>query len=102
MATGFIGFLNTVQRFRHWGPEVTELALAGSANLLAAVGGGLVLRHVSWARWLLAAWMVFHVGLSAFHSVQELLVHVAIFIPLTYFLFRRQAAEYFDARLGSE
>jgi hypothetical protein len=59
------------------------------ASSLAALAGGIGLfRGRRWASWLLVAWMVFHIGLSALHSWQELLIHVAIFAPVGYVLFR--------------
>jgi hypothetical protein len=39
--------------------------------------------------------MVFHVGLSLFHSALQAALHVAIFSALAYVLFRHQASSYF-------
>jgi hypothetical protein len=58
---------------------------------LAVVGGVGVLRGRPWARWLLAAWMIFHVGISLFHSAGETAAHVVIFSALTWALFRPTA-----------
>jgi hypothetical protein len=61
---------------------------AWTSRALAIVGGVALMRGHNWARWLLVVWMVFHIGLSAMHSVTMVLVHLAIFAPITYFLFR--------------
>jgi hypothetical protein len=66
-----------------------DLGPAWVTRLLAVVGGIGLLRGKSWARWLLLFWMLFHIGISFFHSLAEVAMHVAIFVPLSYFLFRR-------------
>ena len=43
------------------------------------------------------AWIGFHVVVSAFHSVAQVAVHVVFCAAIAYFLFRREAGEYFRA-----
>ncbi len=69
------------------GEGVPMLALIWTIRGLAVVGGAGVLRGQHWARWLLVAWMVLHVGISLFHSVGEALAHIAIFAVLTFALY---------------
>jgi hypothetical protein len=71
------------------------LAFIWAVRLAAVVGGAFVLRGSNWARWLLLAWMAFHVALSAGHSTVELLLHVVVFVPVSWMLFRPAAASYF-------
>jgi hypothetical protein len=72
-----------------------DLGPAWITRILGVVGGvGLLYLH-NWARWLLVAWMLFHIGISVLHSLHEVLVHAAIFIPLTYLMFRRSSEPYF-------
>jgi hypothetical protein len=71
------------------------LALIWFIRSLAVVGGIAVLWRRTWGRWLLAAWMVFHVVVSLFHSTAEAAAHVAIFAVLAYALFRPPAGAYF-------
>lgn len=66
-------------------------------ELTAIICGVFVLRGRSWARWLAMAWLGFHVVLSAFHSVQQTLVHGALMGVIAYFLFRAEARGYFRA-----
>jgi hypothetical protein len=77
---------------------LADLGPAWTSRALAIVGGIGLLRGQNWARWLLLAWMVFHIGLSALHSAEQLLVHTAIFAPITYLLFRRSIAPWFGPR----
>jgi hypothetical protein len=74
---------------------LADLGPAWTSRLLAIVGGAGLLRGHNWARWLLVAWMVFHIGLSLLHSVPELLTHIAFFTPLLYLLFRRPLEPFF-------
>ncbi len=78
-----------------------DLGPAWTSRVLAIIGGAALLRGHNWGRWLVAAWMVFHIVLSIFHEWPELLVHVAIFLPILYLLFRRAAAAYFDVQARS-
>jgi hypothetical protein len=65
-------------------------------RVLAGVGGLLVLRGVKAGRWLLVVWMIYHVALSYFHPLAELLMHTALLFLLVYFLmFNKQSEKYF-------
>jgi hypothetical protein len=78
-----------------------DLGPAWTSRVLAIIGGAALVRGHNWGRWLLAAWMVFHIVLSYLHEWTQLLVHVTIFVPILYLLFRRAAASYFDVRAPS-
>ena len=49
----------------------------------------------NWARWLLVAWIVFHIGVGALNGLTSLAMHVAIFSVILFFVFRRDANVYF-------
>ncbi|HEY2001783.1 MAG TPA: hypothetical protein VGG80_05665 [Acidobacteriaceae bacterium] len=69
------------------GIEVTELT--------AIVCGAFLLRGQNWARWLALAWIAFHVILSAFHAIPELVIHAVFCGVFAWMLFRPDAARYF-------
>ena len=72
------------------------LALISLIRIAAIVGGIFLLLGHSWARWLLVAWLAFHVVISAFHSVGQVAAHAVLLVVVAYFLFRdHRAAEYF-------
>jgi hypothetical protein len=71
----------------HWMVHLSRLA--------AIVSGLLMLRAHNWARWLLVAWIVFHIVIGALHGWIPLVTHVLIFSVILFFLFRRRAREYF-------
>jgi Trk-type K+ transport system membrane component len=98
IAVGGIAFLFHVSEFKAPLPLDKDLVWAFLFRLFAVVGGAFVLRGHNWARWLLAAWMAFHVVLSIFHSPVELLMHILLFGVIGYVLFRPQASAYFQGR----
>jgi hypothetical protein len=79
---------------------VGGLALIWSVRLLAVVGGIGLLGGAPWARPLLAAWMLFHIGVSLLHSVAQLVVHAVVFAVVTYLLFRHSSSTYLRRDLG--
>jgi hypothetical protein len=76
---------------QHWMVHLSHLA--------AIVSGLFMLRGHNWARWLLVVWIVAHIVISALHSWSQLIVHVVIFSVILFFLFRRNASEYFSYRI---
>jgi hypothetical protein len=75
----------------HWMVHLSRLA--------QIVGGLFMLRGHNWARWLMVAWIAFHIVVGALHSVVQLAVHVGIFSVILFFLFRRPASAYFTGRV---
>lgn len=111
IAVGTVGLLNDVwplltadaarQLAKLKADGLGDLGPAWTSRLLAIVGGAGLLRGHNWARWLLVAWMVFHIGLSILHSVPELLTHGVIFTPLLYLLFRRATEPWFHGETAA-
>jgi hypothetical protein len=96
IAAGAIGFAYHVTEFKQ-GQVEYDLVLVCFVRLLAILAGLFMLRGRNWARWLLLVWIVYHVILSAFHSLSELAMHSLLFGVVAYFLFRPQASAYFRA-----
>jgi hypothetical protein len=71
-------------------------------RLLAIIGGLFMLRGSDWARWLLVMWMAYHIILSAFHSMFELITHTVLLAVIAYFLFRPHVSAYFRAERASQ
>lgn len=67
-------------------------------RFLAVLGGVFLLKGFNWARWLLVAWMAFHIVISALHSLSELMVHSLLFGVILYFIFRPRSAAYFGSK----
>ena len=67
-------------------------------RLLAIVGGVFILQGANWAKWLLLAWIVYHVFLSIFHSTAELIMHVVVTIVVVIALFNPKANAFFQRK----
>ena len=65
------------------------------SRLLQIVAGVFMLYGRNWARWLLVAWIAFHIVVGALHGVGTLVMHVVIFSFILFFVFRRDANAYF-------
>jgi hypothetical protein len=75
-----------------------EFALMIATRAAAVIGGVFLLRGANWARWLLVAWMAFHLVLSFFHSMTEVLMHAVLFGLVGYLLFRPDVTAYLTSR----
>lgn len=92
LAVGAGGMLAHFPGFHSW--RYDDL-LVEFTELLALLGGALILTGKSRARWLAVAWMAFHVILSAFHSAPETALHGFFLALIVWVLFRPAAARYF-------
>ena len=72
-----------------------EVSLVLFVRLLAIIGGIFTLRGANWARWLLLAWIIYHVILSFFHSTAEVIMHFILAIVVVVSLFHPKANSYF-------
>jgi hypothetical protein len=96
IASGSVGLVYHLKDFTAQ-PFRWETFWVSFVRLLAVAGGVLLLRGFGWARWLLLAWLAFHVVVSAFHTVSECMMHALLLAIIGYFLFDRRAAGYFRA-----
>jgi hypothetical protein len=95
IASGLIGLAYHLYGFRaqhavHY--DVLWVALVRVAAIVCGVG---MLRGFDWARWLTLVWIAFHVVLSAFHSLSEVVIHTLFLAVFAFFLFRLRATEHF-------
>lgn len=92
---GTVGFVYHVNDLNTQDPFANDAIWILLVRFLAVVGGVLTLRGYNTGRWLLTAWMAYHVGLSFFHPLQELIVHVLFLILTVLPLFLPKWAVYF-------
>jgi len=94
LAVGILGFVFHFRESLAFPREGVWIELTE----LAAIACGLfMLRGQNWARWLALAWIAFHVVLSAFHPLRELIVHGLLCAVIAWILFRGAATRYFRA-----
>jgi hypothetical protein len=91
IVAGLVGFVYHLTD-RPLGYEILFVSLV---RILAIVGGIFLLLGRNWARWLLLAWLAFHVVVSAFHSLSEFAAHIVLLVVTAYFLLRPPASGFF-------
>jgi hypothetical protein len=94
IVTGALGFSYHLTDF--WKAFAGDLVWVELVRLTAIVCGVYILRGRNWARWLAFAWIAFHVILSAFHTMPQLLMHSLLCAILGYLLFRPASSRYFQ------
>jgi len=90
-----VELVGVVYHAREFNLQSTENLCASALRLLAILGGVFLLLGRNWARWLVVAWMGFHVVLSMLHTAFEVIVHSLFFVGLVVLLFRGRASLYF-------
>jgi hypothetical protein len=66
-------------------------------ELLAVVAGVFLLKGRNWARWLLMAWVGFHVVARGLNSLTSSIPHLLLLIAIGYFLFTPPDSKYFGS-----
>jgi hypothetical protein len=67
-------------------------------GIIAVVAGVFLLRGAGWARWLLLAWLAFHVVVSALNSLWDALPHAVLLLAVGYVLLGPPTSRYFQHR----
>jgi hypothetical protein len=83
-------------------PLDRDFLIISAVRLLAILGGIFLLLGHNWSRWLMLGWLIFHVVVSAFHSLQELAAHTVLLLLFAYFIFRPPASAYFRGSVSSK
>jgi uncharacterized membrane protein HdeD (DUF308 family) len=91
-----VGILSTIYHLLK-GPLdrwTVPIVLVGA---IAIVAGIFLLRGARWARWLVLAWLAFHVVVSALNSLSDALPHVVLLLVVGYFLLGPPTSWYFQS-----
>jgi hypothetical protein len=92
LAVGTIGF---VAHFHDLLAVPSEGVWIELTELLAVVAGVFLLRRRDSARWLALAWITFHVILSAFGDVRQVVAHGILATLIGWLLFRQNSTRWF-------
>jgi hypothetical protein len=95
MAVGAVGFTYHLREIKGQLPADYDVFWVCFVRLIAVIGGVFLLRGRNWARWVLLAWLAYHVVLSAFHDLSGFLMHSLLLVVIGYFLLRPRASLYF-------
>ena len=93
IVVGLVGFVYHLSE----SPLDRWVVLISIVRIIAVVGGVFLLMGHNWARWLMLAWLAFHVVVSAFHSLSESIAHVVLLITVGSILLRPPASKYFQS-----
>jgi uncharacterized membrane protein HdeD (DUF308 family) len=66
-------------------------------GIISIVAGVFLLRGARWARWLILAWLAFHVIASALNSLPDAIPHVVLLFVVGYFLLGPPTSKYFHS-----
>jgi hypothetical protein len=66
-------------------------------ELVGVLAGIFLLKGRNWARWLLLAWIAFHVISSGLNSLFASVPHLLLLIAVAYFLFTPPDSRYFSS-----
>ena len=97
LLVGVMGFVYHFSELTAGHQDAIAIELTELLAVIAAVG---LLMRKNWARWLALAWVVFHVVISIFHPLRELLIHAALCIVIAWLLFRPSTARWFQQSSG--
>jgi uncharacterized membrane protein HdeD (DUF308 family) len=64
---------------------------------IAIAAGVFLLRGARWARWLVLAWLAFHVVVSAFNSLSNAMAHLVLLLVVGYVLLGSPTSNYFQS-----
>jgi uncharacterized membrane protein len=73
-------------------------ALIAFVEVISIVGGVFLLKGRNWARWLMIAWVAFHVGVSAFRPLSDCVAHAMLLVAVAYFLLTPPDSRYFQTK----
>jgi hypothetical protein len=94
VTAGVVGIIYHAADLTELGASV-EVIWVLIVRLLAIVGGVFAIQRKNWARWLLFLWVCFHVALSLYHPLSELIVHVVLLVAFVYVFFLSKSSSVF-------
>jgi uncharacterized membrane protein HdeD (DUF308 family) len=64
---------------------------------IAIAAGVFLLRGARWARWLVLAWLAFHLVVSGFNSLSDAMAHLVLLLAVGYVLLGPPTSNYFQS-----
>jgi uncharacterized membrane protein len=101
LVAGIVGLAYHAREFKTHGPFQYDVLWVCLVRLLAIIGAIFMFRGANWSRWLLLIWMAYHIVLSAFHSLSQVIVHGLLLVVIAYYLLRPSASAYFRGVKGA-
>jgi hypothetical protein len=92
LAIGIVGFVYHFPELTAGHRDAIGIELTEVAGAVAGVG---LVFGKNWARWMALAWVIFHVVISLFHPLPELLIHTGLCVVIAWLLFRPATGRWF-------
>jgi uncharacterized membrane protein HdeD (DUF308 family) len=91
-----VGILSTVYHLLKGSLDrwIVPILLVGA---IAIAAGVFLLRGARWARWLVLAWLAFHLVVSAFNSLSDAMAHLVLLLVVGYVLLGPPTSNYFQS-----
>jgi hypothetical protein len=98
MIAGIVGFFYHLKDFADPDQKLYVTILVELLRIVAFVSGLLLLRASNTGRWLSIAWVLLHVVISAFNSVNEMIMHIVVLLIVCILLFLPVSSRYFNKK----
>lgn len=99
LIAGVVGFFYHLQDFADPDQKLYVTVLVEILRIVAILSGILLFRGNSLGRWLSIAWVLLHVVISTFNSVNETLMHAVVLIIVCVLLFLPVSSGYFKRKI---
>ena len=98
MIAGIVGFFYHLKEFADPDQKLYVTLLVELLRIIAFASGLLLLRASNMGRWLSIAWVLLHVVISAFNSVNEMIMHIVVLLIVCILLFLPVSSRYFNKK----
>ena len=98
IVAGCVGFVYHLKEFFDPNANLYELFWVQFVRMLAIVCGFLLLKSINWARWLAIAWLLYHVFISALHSLSDTIVHIVFLLLVVVLLYLPKSSAFFQRK----
>lgn len=101
LIAGVVGFIYHLKDFADPDQKIYVTVLVELLRIVAIVSGVLLLRGDNIGRWLAIAWVLLHVVISAFNSLEQTIMHAVVLVIVCVLLFLPVSANYFKRKATS-
>lgn len=99
MIAGCAGFIYHFNDMFASGKEALDARWVEALRLAAIVCAILLWMGINWGRWLAIAWIAFHVIISFYHSISEVVSHIIILALITVLLYLPKSTAFFKSKM---
>lgn len=94
---GVVGFIYHLQDFADPNQKLYETTLVELLRIVAIIAGILLLRANNLGRWLAIGWVLLHVIISMFNSLEQTLMHIGVLVVVAVLLFLPVSVKFFKS-----